>query len=110
MYQLLGSNCWEKHLPNLCFALKDQHMYVHDTCSSCTFKCMNIIQVTKSFLKKNKRVWGWKPQKPTKLDWNDTPQHFQTGVNCSFNYNNAQCKILGLYNLIGGEPRNEAKG
>ena len=34
------------------------------------------VQVTKSFLNENKRMQGWNPQKPTKLDRNDTTSHF----------------------------------
>ena len=37
-------------------------------------KCLTICtdKVTKSFLKKNKHMQGWNPQKPTKLDGNET--------------------------------------
>ena len=38
---------------------------------SCSFS-QNNKQVTKKFLKENKRMSEWKPQKPTKLDGNDT--------------------------------------
>ena len=33
---------------------------------------VNHLQVTKSFLNENKLMKGWNPQKPTKLDGNDT--------------------------------------
>ena len=66
---------------------------------------MTVLKSQKSFLNENKRMQGWNPQKPTKLDRNDTTTiSHHPYILCHF-ANYALCLLVvcigGLWKAVG---------